>query len=330
MISELLNLKSEITGIPSEIQVLPLGSHKTDKGDFILDKESAGAIIEDFNSHQNDMVIDYEHQTLSGKEAPAAGWIKGLVNKGKDGVWAIVEWTERAREYLKNREYRYLSPVFLKRLSDNKIVRLINAGLTNQPAIDGMVPIVNKDSEQVGITEIRKEVSMEKLLEVLGLNPDTTEDSAISVVQTLKSQIKEISDFKSKIQSALGLNADATLSEVTGTVMAMKQSQRYADDLVKRVSELETQLRKRDADELVTQAMKEGKVTPAQKDWAMDYAETDIEGFKVFVSKAPIVIDTFEYAGEDMPGDGISIDEIQIQVNKTLGVSEETFKKHNK
>ena len=61
------------------------------------------------------MVVDYEHQTLSDREAPAAGWIKkidGLAIKAKDGLWAIAEWTEKARQYIQNKEYRYFSPVF--------------------------------------------------------------------------------------------------------------------------------------------------------------------------------------------------------------------------
>ena len=44
------------------------------------------------NSDKLDLVIDYEHQTLfadkNGAPAPAAGWIKQLINKGKDGYGA--------------------------------------------------------------------------------------------------------------------------------------------------------------------------------------------------------------------------------------------------
>lgn len=323
MISSEINLKSEIRGLPSLIQVIPFGSHKTEKGDFILDEKSAEAIVYNFNSHANDMVIDYEHQTLKGVEAPAAGWIKKLINKGKDGVWAVVEWTDRAKEYLKNKEYRYLSPVFLKRLSDNKVIHLINAGLTNQPAIDGMVPLVNK----------RKEVSMGKLLEVLGLNPDTNEDEAISAVQALKSQAHEISNLKSEIISALGLKDDATLSEVTGTVMALKSAEGQAGEisnLKSQISSLKAEMAKRDAENLIAGAMKEGKVTPAQKDWASAYAERDPEGFKVFIAKAPVIVQTGEIAGSGTAGVGSALEEVQMAVNKALGISEETFKKHNK
>jgi phage I-like protein len=131
-------------GVPDLIQVLPYGCHQTEKGPFLLDEEAALEVVRAFHQRVNDMVIDYEHQTLKGTEAPAAGWIKRLVDRGKGGIWAVVEWTERAKGYLQNREYRYISPVFLKRASDNRVVKLFNVALTNQPAIDEMVPVVNK------------------------------------------------------------------------------------------------------------------------------------------------------------------------------------------
>ena len=127
-----------------EIQLIPFGYHVTSKGDFLLDEEALKLVVNTFDLQVNDLVVDYEHQTLSGKKAPAAGWIKKLMDRGKQGLWGVVDWTERARDYLGRKEYRYLSPVFLKRQSDGRVVRLLNAGLTNAPEIDGMVALVNK------------------------------------------------------------------------------------------------------------------------------------------------------------------------------------------
>ena len=130
--------------VPAEIQVIPFGRTETVKGVFVLDEEGARQVVAEFEARENDMVIYYEHKTLTGDEAPAAGWIKKLVNKGSEGIWAVVEWTARAKQYLEAREYRYLSPVFLFEDGTGRVVRLFNAGLTNIPAIDGMVPVVNK------------------------------------------------------------------------------------------------------------------------------------------------------------------------------------------
>jgi phage I-like protein len=315
---------------PSEVQLIPYGRHSTSKGDFVLDRNSVDAIIKDFQSRQNDMVLDYEHQTLTGSEAPAAGWIKRLINRGSDGIWAVVQWTPRAIEYLRNREYRYISPVFLKRASDGRVMRLINAALTNQPAIDGMVPVVNK---QLNAEEKRKEERMEKLFELLGLKTDATEEQVMESVISMKEGKALIEKKHSEVLKALGLKEGASVSEATGTIEAFKQGHEGAGELGKRVLELEEKLRDKEASELVSAAMKSGKVTPAQKEWATAYAGRDPEGFRAFVAKAPVVVPVGqELAGGTEPH-GRTVGEpdgIQLAVNKAMGIDAETFKKHRK
>ncbi len=130
--------------VPEEVQILPSGEvSPKGKMRFNVDEEAKGLILKAFADSNTDLVIDYEHQSLSGSEAPAAGWIKELVDKGSEGLWAKVQWTDRAKEYLRNREYRYLSPVVLVRKKDGRAVQLLGAALTNLPAIDGMAPVVN-------------------------------------------------------------------------------------------------------------------------------------------------------------------------------------------
>ena len=88
--------------------------------------------------------MDYEHQTLKGVEAPAAGWVKELKLEGGQ-IMAVVQWTPRGAQYLENKEYRYLSPVVTVRRSDGKATGLHSLALTNTPAIEHMTPIVNSD-----------------------------------------------------------------------------------------------------------------------------------------------------------------------------------------
>jgi phage I-like protein len=315
---------------PSEVQLIPYGKHCTGKGNFVLDEGSAASIIADFDSRKNDMVLDYEHQTLTGSEAPAAGWIRRLINRGSDGIWAVVQWTPRAIEYLRNREYRYISPVFLKRASDGKVMRLINAALTNQPAIDGMVPVVNK---QLNAEENRKEERMEKLFELLGLQSNATEEQAMEAVMSLKESTALREKEHAEVLKALGLKEGASLSEATGTIEAFKQGHEGAGELGKKILELEEKLRDKEASELVSTAMKAGKVTPAQKEWASAYAGRDPEGFRTFIAKAPVVVPVGPEFARVMEPHGKTVgapDGIQLAVNKAMGIDAETFKKHSK
>lgn len=313
--------------VPDEIQVIPYGTTTTPKGAFTLDETNAPAVVAAFAMKKNQMVIDYEHQTLQGTEAPAAGWITKLIDKGKDGIWAAVEWTQKARQYIANKEYKYVSPVFYTRLSDTKVLGLINVALTNQPNIDGMVPLVNKAGYYIQ-TENKEDTTMFKdLLKLLGLPEAATEQDAIVVVNKLKEPVQVIAN--KSVLTALGLAQTATEAEVTGTIMAMKQSHGQVGTLASELAKLKASLGDKDAADLVAQAMKEGKITPAQKDWAAEYAKRDIEGFKVFAAKAPVVVVLGKVVGEDKPVEG-ALDETQVSVNKQMGVDAETFKKYDK
>jgi phage I-like protein len=139
---EILSLSADLVEAPDYIMVLPLGYISSEKGDFVVDKESFQMIQNHMQRRAIDIVIDYEHQTLNGTQAPAGGWIKNLLLK-ENGIYAKVEWTDKAKDYLRNNEYRYLSPVVLVRKKDHKASQLHSIALTNTPAINGMVPIIN-------------------------------------------------------------------------------------------------------------------------------------------------------------------------------------------
>ena len=47
-------------------------------GSLEITEKSLQEIKANFNNRLNDCVIDYEHNSLSGTENPAAGWIKSL------------------------------------------------------------------------------------------------------------------------------------------------------------------------------------------------------------------------------------------------------------
>ncbi len=132
--------------VPDYIQMLPPGLvEPKGKQKFTVDGEARTDIMDAYGQNKTDLAIDYEHQSLSGSEAPAAGWIEGIENRGDGpggGIWAKVRWTDRAKTYLRNREYRYISPVVLIKKATGKVVELLGAALTNLPAIDGMEPVV--------------------------------------------------------------------------------------------------------------------------------------------------------------------------------------------
>lgn len=87
---------------PSEFLLIRYGDNEYTKGEeqgkFAFSEADADEILADFAKRGKDGIIDYEHQTLKGTEAPAAGWIKSLV-KTAAGLAAKVDWTAWQRKF---------------------------------------------------------------------------------------------------------------------------------------------------------------------------------------------------------------------------------------
>ena len=102
-------------------------------------------------------------------------------------------------------------------------------------------------------------------------------------------------------------------------------------NVLEELKALKQQNAQRDADEAVTLALRAGKITPAQKDWARSYALADPKGFDAFVEKAPQVVPM----GEIDLGGTVALksdkpDEATTLVCKQLGVSQEDLEKYGK
>lgn len=325
------------SGVPREVKLLPFGHVHSQKGDFLVDDESFSLILKQFRSRRLDLVIDYEHQTLKDVQAPAGGWIKDLY-KTEDAICAKVEWTKKAEEYLKNKEYKYLSPVVLCRKRDGKAVEIHSVALTNTPAIDGMFKLVNstslKDFEDGG-----KMMELEKLIAALGLEKEATEEDVIKAIQEAKKAAEEkkkndpVKDEQEPKQEdeevvanktilgLLGLKEDAKTEDVAASIMELKGG---GTRFFAQLQNLKEKMEKKEAEENVIAAMKEGKISAAQKEWAIEYALKDSAGFQKFIEKAPKVVpmgklETIETSSN------VELDEKAL---KNLGITKEDLEKY--
>ncbi len=317
----------EIT-VPESFALLPYGDIESREYDpFLADEAAFDLIIADQADIGNDLVIDYEHATLSGKEAPAAGWVKRLVNKGKAGLWVDVEWTAKAKAYIAAREYRYFSPVVMKRPSDNRAVMIHSVALTNSPNIKHLEPLVNKAAAELSTSKDKENLMDARIFELLGLKADADADQVITALTELKATAAK--DPEPKVPEALietlGLKANATISEINGTILALKSGAAAGADLVTRITDLEARLAAQAADDLVIQALKAGKITPAQKEWAETYAKSDAPGFKAFVEAAAVIIPLKKLPESDAPESGVLSPEMQ-QLGTVFGNSDDDLK----
>lgn len=336
--NDFLTLKGgevDVGGAPEVISVLPFGHVVSQKGEFDVDEESLAAMKEQIAQRGVDLVVDYEHQTLTGERAPAAGWVKELF--AEDGhIKARVEWTIPAKQYLENKEYRYLSPVITVRKSDNKATGLHSLALTNTPAIAGMTPIVNSSTFQGGETNMNELIK--KIAAALGLGEDADEEQILTALSACVEENKALKEAaeggkpedqddgivaNKSVCELLGLKAGASTADVAASIMALKGG------VDGRVKALEEKLADRDAEEAVELALKSGKITPAQRGWAKGYALKSPDGFKEFLEKAPQAVPMSEIAGGDaLALKGNKPDEATMLVCKQLGVSAEDVQKY--
>lgn len=328
---------------PEWILLVPAGQVTSAHGDFLCDDAAMQTVIAAFTSLERDMVVDYEHQTLTGEEAPAAGWLDTLDARA-DGLWAHVAWTERGRQYVASKEYRYLSPVIWVRDSDRRVIELHSVALTNDPAIHGMRPLVAKRHT----IEEEDGMDVKKLLAALGLDEDASEAQAIEAAEALvltragvvtvlalkadakptevEARVKELVEFQTGAVELLELEDDPSPAAARGALLALKNpaGQVAAADYVA----LKSRMDKRDADDLVAAALKAGKVTPATQGWAEQYALQDPAGFKAFVAKAPQVVPLGTEVPPETGGGGGGLSQEELLVCKQIGLDPEAYKKH--
>ena len=135
--------------LPEEFLLLKYGKNSYTKddheGEFFFSPEDADKITEEFHNRGKDLVIDFEHQSISGQKAPAAGWIRDLKNK-EEGLAAIITyWTKEAEELILSGKYRYFSPVLYFSGDSGNVTAIHSVALTNHPALHNIPPLAAND-----------------------------------------------------------------------------------------------------------------------------------------------------------------------------------------
>lgn len=126
----------------TEIKLLYSGSFKHGAfGEFEVTKPDLEHAIKNFNDGigvrgDSELPLNYNHAShdKNPDNAKAAGWIKQLFLKGAE-LWAKVDFTDKAKEFIKNKEFKYISPEFHKDWIDENGVKrgftVLGAAVTN-------------------------------------------------------------------------------------------------------------------------------------------------------------------------------------------------------
>jgi phage I-like protein len=311
---------------PQWVMLIPAGefSGRDGRGPFRLaDTASVIAATEALGMTAG-VPIDYDHATdfaaPKGRPAPAAGWIREL--QERDGaLWGRVEWTPHGAKAITSREYRYISPVF-QYSPDGGVTRLLRAGLTNNPnlyltaisarAVAGVVSTgacvqhgaFARTAARTTASAARREgdeamdTLLQQLCEMLGLDDDSSPEDALAAVRSLMGAGDDDDEDGARAGAQDGRHGDDGSADATqdgpdanaahqggdpGRYVAVAQFQRVLGEL----NQMRAERAIERAERAVEDAIKAGKLIPAQRQWAISYCQANFKGFADFVARQP-------------------------------------------
>ena len=325
---------------PQEILLLPAGTIETrpHDGREAWHNPDADAVVAATSELRLDLAIDYEHQSAraerNGQPAPAAGWIKRVF--ARDGaVWGEVEWTKRAADHITSREYRFISPTFLYHQKTRVVQRLVGAALTNDPALY-MQAVARAETPP---QDQEESMDLEQLRKALGLSKDANDEAILAATEAATAAATGLK----AVAKAAGLEDTAKPPEIEAAVTASASTSsgdpgRFVpreeyDRTAEALNILQAERVEEKATAAVDAAVEAGKISPAQRNWALGYARKDLDGFKGYASSAPVIIAPGRISGlnghprRDPEAD---LDSKELGVCKTMGLDPAQFKETRK
>ncbi|MDM5054443.1 phage protease [Aeromonas dhakensis] len=350
-------------------QLLPVGPFKARDGrpfDVVgghwqLDGQIAAALIARANALGQDILIDYDHQTLktdqNGQPAPAAGWYNGEEIEWREGQGLFIKprWTERAAVLIAAKEYRFLSAVFPYD-AQGRPLELRMTAITNDPGVVGMqalaalsaLPASSLMPIQPGQLATSSHVAQQEksmnehliaLLGKLGIQPGadgqfTAEQgtAALAALDTLQASAKKAPELEAAL-SAEKASLAALKAQPGGQVdLAQYVPVATYNALVTQVAALTAQVDTTDAATLIKEARTAGKVVAAEEEYLTAYAsQKGVAALKALLEPRPAIaaLAASQTAAVTLPerkGEAVLSAEDKYAADQ-LGISHEDFAK---
>lgn len=332
-------LGKEVNG---RVQLFPYGwfyPQDGREGGWYVDDTNGYQLADDINNLQIQLMIDYEHQTLyvaeNGKGNPAAGWMVKAEYISGQGLFVDVNWTSKAADEIKNGIYKYLSPLFLADKS-GRVIKVLNAALTNRPALHNLAEVVATSSQFSHYLELSEDNSkMKELLIKLFALSATATDAEIEAELTALSAAK--GDSKVALKDVYGAlkNAETEKVALSAKVNNPDPTQFVALSVFQatqsELNNLKQQANDKERDALIQAALSDGRLLPAQKEWAENLGKQNLIALSDFlktVTPNPALNGT-QSGGED-PNKGtdkVALSDTEIEMARMSGMSPEAYAK---
>lgn len=252
---------------------------------FAIKAADLSEVVRNFRKRQADLVVDYEHasehpEVAAGGPVPAAGWLKQVEDAPDErGVlWGLAEFTAQARELIAQKAYRYLSPaigwaVRDKQTGEQQGCTLMSMALTNRPFLEALPALAlsegwDEDKEESAMAEDKKQEKKEEG----GAGTSANEPKVIRL-----SDVKRGADGR----------FDFAGIEAKGDVLIAPEV-----------------LRAERGQALLDEAIKAGKILPAQRKYYEALALSDTGGFGELMASMKPQIDLSERGISGGGGEG--------------------------
>ncbi|WP_339331735.1 phage protease [Aeromonas caviae] len=340
-------------------QLLPVGPFKARDGrpfdvpggHWQLDQAIATTLINRVRAQGQDILIDYDHQTLktdqNGQPAPAAGWYNADEIQWREGQGLFIKprWTERAAALVAAGEYRFLSAVFPYD-AEGRPLELRMTAITNDPGVVGMQALAalsalphsqpNPRSKETPMNELLKKLLAKLGIELTGDPTDEQGQKALAALDELQASAKQAPALEAALSAERTALAalKATVSTGQGGQVDLAQYVPVAtyNALVTQLTALSAQVDTTDAATLIKEARTQGKVVAAEEEYLTAFAaQKGVAALKALLEPRPAIaaLAASQTAAVTLPekkGEAVLSAEDRYAADQ-LGISHEAFAK---
>ncbi len=238
--------------VPSRVLLAPWGSVESSSGEFVVDEEGTQLAIDAFEAQATDLPIDYEHQTLGGQYASPSG-------QAPAAGW-------------------------IKRLEAVPGEGLFATVEWTQPAMEQLAAKQYRFISPVAVVRKpdRKLVRLHSAAltnkpAIVGIRPIVNRTEAAVTAEESLSEERDMGEAADRLRQQLGLGHECRAEQI---MIAASE----------RIEQLAADASRREAEDRVTIAMKAGKLTECQSQWALELAMRDPAAFDSWEQTAPVII----------------------------------------
>lgn len=294
-------------GNPQWVQLLPAGTSRGKDGRGPFRVEDPDAIIANsikLAANTGGMLaVDYNHSTdlaaPDGKPSPAAGWVMRMENRNGE-VWGLVEWTPTGLLAVRNREYRFLSPVIMH-TPDGVVRSVARAAVTNDPNLT-----------MAALNAAKKEATMET-------------DTLLAELRTALG-LQGTADGAAILEAVKKLLTDNNTTDPTKFVPFETFAATVAE-----LNRVNSGISETAAKNAVEKEIENGTIMPFMRDWAVQLCTANKPAFDGFVARMAKPMKTLFASQLDgrSPFDDIgSGNDDDKEISRNLGLSADDVAKY--